>query len=375
MKVWKSYLQFTGTFGIFIKIPVVVIAALIAPQMCLPLCAIESGKEPSVLGYQKCIDCHELPAQAWMQSGHAQRSLEMLSTNLRALRYTQRLGIDPSELVQGSVCVDCHGTRQHTTHGPGHAVDGVSCESCHGPAGASANSVGWYELHSGEESLPDGNKSDLDKVLKEAGMAGSGNLYRMAVRCYGCHSVSNEAVVQAGHVTGTHEFEFTSWFSGEVRHNFAPYTVEVEDEELNSTASHVWLARHQGTKPTAHKHFMYVIGQLADLEVNLRNRAKATREGTFATSAASRSTAALVRLRHVAEHLNDNEFVTAIDDIETVRPLLFLPPKQKHESHLIHAAEQVACAAQKFIAKHDGSELSAIESLMPRETKGQAFQP
>ncbi len=206
-------------------------------------------------------------------------------------------------------------------------------------------------------------------------MAGVDDLYLLAVRCYECHSVSNEEVVAAGHVAGTSDFELTTWFSGEVRHNFAPYTMDVEDDEINMLASNVWLAKQEGRDPAARKRLMYVVGQLADLVVNLRNRGAATGEGTFATSAASRSVAAHVRLKQIAEHSKIAELLEATAAVESVRNLLFLPPQESQEPLFVEAAEGIAQAARDFMAKYDGAPLKVIEPLLPRERKGQPFQP
>ena len=328
-----------------------------------------------VLGYQECIDCHELPAEAWMRSGHAQRSLAMLTSNLRASRYARRLNIAPSELANNSVCTDCHGTRQRNAEGILQVAHGVSCESCHGPAGSSSTSIGWYELHSGEVTHPKNSSADLAAALRDAGLAGTDDLYSIAVRCYSCHSVSNEAVVRAGHVAGTADFELTTWFSGEVRHNFAPHTVDVEDDERNTVASNLWLAKHKGTNPNARRKLMYVAGQLADLEVNLRNRADATEAGSFATSAASRSAAALARLQQIAARLEAEELLSAVAAAESVGPLLFLTPEESQRRLISIAADGVARAARKFVANHDGLPLDAIDAILPSETKGEAYQP
>ena len=330
--------------------------------------------ESRVLGFQKCVDCHELPAEAWLRSSHANRSLSMLSTNSRALRYARRLDIAPSEISRDSICTDCHGTRQQTVEGTVQVVHGVSCESCHGPAGTSLASGGWYGLHSGEEE-PEDADVDLAVALQEAGMAGASDLYSLAVRCYECHSVSNEKVVAAGHMAGTSDFELATWFSGEVRHNFAPYTVDVENDEMNMHASNVWLAKQEGRDPASRKRLMYVVGQLADLEVSLRNRGNATREGTFATAAAGRSVAALARLEQIAKQSDIVELREATAAVESVRELLFLPPHESQESVFAEASDGVAHAARAFMAKYDGAQLEAIEQLLPRETKGQAFQP
>ncbi len=361
--------------GSFVRMSVPTVGMAIGLMVQWSAQAERPKGEFRVLGFQRCVDCHELPAEAWRRSSHSHRSLAMLSTNLRAQRYARRLGISPSEITRDSRCTNCHGTRQQTPNGTVRVVYGVSCESCHGPAGASLASDGWYELHSQEKRSGPAAKVEHATALREAGMAGVGDLYSLAIRCYECHSVSDEKVVKVGHVAGTPDFELTIWFSGEVRHNFAPHTIEVEDDEANMLASNVWLAVDRGRKPAARKRLMYVVGQLADLEVSLRNRAKATAEGNFATSAASRSVAAHARLKQIATHVEIAELSEAVAAIDLVRSLLFLPPEGNHQVALTKAANRVANAAQQFTAKHDGTQLAAIDPLLPREAKGLAFQP
>ena len=337
--------------------------------------AAEADRQPRVMGYQQCVDCHELSVEAWKRSAHSQRSLEIMTSNLRASRYAQRLGIDAESLLTDSSCIECHGAQKQAEHGLSRNTVSVSCESCHGPAGSSDQTMGWYGLHCGAEDLPEDMGTDLDTYLKNCGMARTDDLYLLAVRCFECHSVSNEEVVRAGHVAGTHEFELVSWFAGEVRHNFAPYSIECEDEEKNAATSNLWLDRHQGLKPTSRQRLMFVMGVMADLDVNLRNRALASEEGTFATAAAGRSAAALLRLRQIADKLNDEEFLATVDDLETVRPLLFLPPQPNHRPELLAAAERVAQAAEGFLEKYTGCDLEAVEPLIASERKGEAFQP
>ena len=341
---------------------------------CL-LFAKEVDHERKVIGYQQCMDCHELPVEAWMRSGHSRRSLEILDSNLRAIRYAERLGMDSKKLAIESTCVQCHGTQQNLGHGLTNVLGGVSCESCHGPAGPSLTGEGWYEFHSGEESLPEDSQVDLETYLKNSGMARTDDLYLLAVRCYTCHSVSNQEVVRAGHVAGTQEFEITSWFSGEVRHNFAPYTVDVEDEELNATVSNLWLANHSVHEPKARLRLMFIIGVMADLEVNLRNRANATEAGSFATAAAGRVSAAHIRLRQIAQRLKDAELAALADELDSIRSLLFQPPLTVHTLSLLKTAQKVARTAKDFLKANSGENLSGIDDMISAEAKGQEFQP
>ena len=337
--------------------------------------AEEDNHERKVLGHQQCMDCHELPVEAWYQSGHRQRSLEIVDSNLRALRFAERLGLNSKTLANDSRCVDCHGTQQSLDHGHASILGGVSCESCHGAAGPNSDDDGWFMYHSGEASLPEDSGIDLATYLESTGMARTDDLYLLAIRCYSCHSVSNEEVVQAGHVAGTHEFELSSWFSGEVRHNFAPYTVVVEDDEFNATASNLWASNHEVDEPKARQRLMFVVGVLAEMDVNLRNRANATKAGSYATAAASRVSAAHMRLRQIAERLDDERLSALVQEIATVRSLLFQPPQASQRPLLLQKAEKVSQTARKFLAKNSGENLSSLDSMISDESKGKVYQP
>lgn len=351
------------------------LAMLVCFAVVVPVAQAEIALEkPRVVGHQKCVDCHELPVEAWKNSQHSQKTLEMLGSNLRASRYANRLGLNADSLEQEATCLECHATHEKTDEGTLRVLGGVSCESCHGAAGPSSLHKGWLDYHCGEESLPEGVDADLDTYLKNTGMARTEDIYQLALRCYTCHSVSNEKVVQAGHVAGTHEFEIVSWFAGEVRHNFAPYTCDVEDCEDNACASNMWLAKHEA-KPRARQRLMYVAGVLADLEVNLRNRAKASEAGTFATAAAGRSVAAFVQLQQISKKLDASELSMLIRDLEDIQDVLFLVPNAEDAVILTEAADRVGQQARKFIAKHQEDDLSALEPLMTNEIKGQIYQP
>lgn len=340
-----------------------------------PVARVGAADDPArVVGYERCADCHDLQAEAWEQSGHALRSLATLSTNPLAERYASRLGISPAELVRDSVCIDCHGTRQRTDAGAEQVAHGVACESCHGAAGPGGGSDGWIDLHCGEDDLKLTNRQRAD-ACRAAGMAGVEDLYELALRCYGCHTVSQEKVVRVGHPVGNFDFELTAWFLGEVRHNFAPYTLDDVNGQHNNEVSNVWLAKNPRRNALARRRLMYVVGQLADLEVSLRNRGRATRSGSFATAAAGRVSAAQARLHTIAQSVDCPELFDALAALRAVQPLLFLPPERQHRPRFKQAADEVARAAREFVAAHDGTRLEALDPLLPREAKGQAFHP
>ena len=229
-------------------------------------------KTAHVLGSTACQECHQSEINAWQQSAHAKKSFAMLKTNPKAKEFGSELGI--ADVTSGSaVCTTCHGLRQ------GEAaqltvLSGNSCEACHGGAGPREGS--WFAIHS------DYGGKDVDRdaetqahfqqriaQCEELGMNGSGNIYELAKNCYECHTVPDETVVNAGHPTGNPQFEFLAWVQGEVRHNYQM------NQKENAAAPTLWTnARFtEGRTEQGRHRLMYVVGQLVDLEVSLRNRA------------------------------------------------------------------------------------------------------
>ena len=221
---------------------------------------------PNVLGPAVCVRCHQAEYSSWMASSHAQEAFDELRANPNAYVYAKRLGIGMSEITTNSMCANCHATPKHDHNGRQIAVSGISCESCHGAAGGNN---GWLNAHSSKSI----GYQNLDRSLKQMGMNRSQDIYELAKNCYECHGVNNERlVVLGGHKTGNFDFEWVKWFQGEVRHNFhADQRHNAESPtNLNVESSH---DSAESTKRTAAK---YIVGQMVDIEISLRNRAKAT---------------------------------------------------------------------------------------------------
>jgi len=128
--------------------------------------------------------CHTT-AQTWLLQDKHSRSLELLSSP-RAAQIAEIYGIDPStRLVGNRLCASCHATVV-TGDEQYEVFDGVSCESCHGA------SSGYLKPHErgGEIGF------ELGKVrLKDAGVR--------AQTCAGCHHVTDERLLAAGHSSGS----------------------------------------------------------------------------------------------------------------------------------------------------------------------------
>ena len=184
-------------------------------------------------------------------------------------------------------------------------------------------------------------------------------VYEIAKNCLSCHTVPNEKLVNSGHPTS--RFEMVEWSQGSVRHNFQL------DPSVNAEAPSLWLASGAGRTPENRQKLMYVIGQLADLEVSLRNRATAS-AGDFGDAAGGRIFAAKRRLSRIdaAELQPALAAVEAMD--RTTLSEYAAGDKQKYTG----AADAVAAAAKTFANIHDGSKLGEIR--LPDSTIGEPFK-
>ena len=250
-----------------------------------------------------------------------------------------------------AVCLNCHYTSQ-VEEGKTNAKWGISCESCHGAA------KDWNDRHydfggkgtKKENETPEHRQQRIERS-KAAGMIFPSDTYSLAANCFGCHTVPQEDLVNAGHKAGS-DFELVAWSQGEVRHNFSA------NQKVNA-------------QPTPqHKRLLLVTGRILDLEYSLRAAAKSTKEGPFATAMAKRVSAALGTLQQVAQ---------AVPSVELKEMLAVgnaVELKINNGPALVAAADKVAALAKNFAQANDGDKLAAVDSLLPTEDKykGKAFQ-
>jgi uncharacterized membrane protein len=106
---------------------------------------------------------------------------------------------------------------------------------------------------------------------------------------------------------------------------------------------------------------MLVVGSAVELEVSLRAVAAGTTKATYAVSMARRAQAARQQMQKIAGLVSAPE----IDEIVAASAEVKL--KLNNAAELEAAAEQVAAAAQKLAANHDGSGFGALDQLLPAE--------
>lgn len=336
-----------------------------------------------VEGHRLCFDCHRSEISAWMKSKHGGASFDKLRT-VSAQTHVEKLNeneaadkIALDQIATQSFCVNCHGTPQQDSAGRHRPIAAVSCEACHNPAGGAD---GWLNPHA--VYGPKGTRREDETRehfqaraarCRSAGQIRSADLYLMAKRCLQCHSDTHERLVnETGHRTRKKPFELASWSMGEVRHNFHL------DQQHNAEAATLWthaIGQPAGQRTATDRlRLMYVVGQLADLEVALHDRAHATTTGNFAKGAATRIKAAKANLEKIAETVDIAEVGAALEALEPISTRMLLLTKLDDNATFGQAAAGVEKAAMDFASRHDGSKLEGIENLVPAPM-GEVYQP
>lgn len=305
-----------------------------------------------VMGPTACGDCHESSLAAWRGTHHFSTFKEMPRTE-DARSIADKLGI--KRIKAEGECVSCHFTSK-TDAGETDTIAGITCESCHG-AGKD-----WIEVHSdfGGKDATAETESEAHRTTRwaqseAAGMIRPGNLYALAENCYQCHTVPRENLVNAGGHTAGSDFELVAWSQGEVRHNLW-YNDAASNEEASLNRRRV----------------MFLVGQALDLEYALRGVAKATAKAEYAVAMAKRAKRSALRIKAISD---------AGVGIPEVAALLKIAGSAKvslnNEAALTAAAEQVAAQGKAIAMKYDGSELAAVDALLPKPDayKGMAYSP
>lgn len=317
-------------------------------------------------GHAKCVDCHLQEINAWQASKHATRAFDLLRTAPTSLEYAEKLGIRPADIARNSLCTTCHATQQRDESGRLHILTGVSCEACHN---ASGGDDGWLNAHASYG--PRGTRREEESAehyarrtatCNKAGQFRSADAYQLVRRCFECHVVGNEALAEAGHDHGD-GFEVVAKVLGEVRHNF------FLDRQTNAEAATLWtdsLHHEAGRTAAGRKRVLFVLGQLVDLEMSLRNLATATDENDFSDLMVERIEDAWGLLAEdLLEELKETEIPEVTEATEAVEPVLkrlddgFDPDDKRL---YLDAAAIVRRAATRFAARN-GNELEEIDAL------------
>ncbi len=321
-----------------------------------------------VMGFEACVECHKPAVAAWQASTHA-RNFKQLAQNPNAVKYAQAMNIPTADITQQGLCVRCHGLKAEDTKRP--YITGVSCESCHGAAGGDP---GWLNPHAsyGANGLKRDQETPEHRKLRLAtedklGMVRAGRPYQLARNCLGCHLVPNEELVnKGGHHPGSGDFELVGWIEGDVCHNM--FLTPARNQE----ASTLWMA-DTGHTAAEQKRLFYVLGQLAQMDIAVRNLANSKADGTWSQAMAATARKARGTL---------NDLVEAVPALGDVKPVMdgfkkiALKLKPEHKADLLAFADQVTAAANQ-IAEHPDKVFQAkeLDDVIPRQGKGTRYEP
>ncbi|MCA9212939.1 MAG: cytochrome c family protein [Planctomycetales bacterium] len=301
--------------------------------------------DPSkVLGAESCAKCHDAEIAVWKKTPHYD-TFKKLHRKPEAKQIAERMGL--RSIKRGETCLKCHYTEQD--HGGAtKAISGISCESCHGA------SQDWIKIHNdyGGPNISKLQETPEHKTLRREksianGMRNPSNLYLVARSCLNCHTTPDENLVNVGqHPTGSLDFELVAWSQGMVHHNFVASD-----------------GKHNSPSTTERLRVMYIAGTLADLEFSLRATAQATTKAKFATTSALRANTMRKKLAWIQSHLNHPTLQQAVDAANEVEL------KLDNKDQLIAAADKIADCGFEFAKTASGTELGAIDALLPDKSK------
>ncbi|MBI1207856.1 MAG: hypothetical protein GC191_11275 [Azospirillum sp.] len=305
-----------------------------------PAAAQTAWDHAKVVGPTECAECHKAENEVWKGTHHFS-TFTQLPRKKSANEIAERMGL--RRIKADSLCLDCHFTTVEQG-GEREPIAGVSCESCHAPG------RDWKKVHSTYSGKKKGQESAQEiaqrwAAAEKAGMIRPKNMYRWAKNCYSCHVVPQEKLVNVGKHEAGSDFELVAWSQGEIRHN-----LWYNDGKVNEPAS-------QNTK-----RLMYVVGQAVELETALRAVGKATEKAAYAVTMAKRAQADRASVAKLAGLLR----IPELQEISAAGNGAGL--KLNNNGELSAAADKIAAATQRLVAKYDGSSFGAIDSVLPPES-------
>jgi cytochrome c554/c'-like protein len=319
------------------------VAALAAPA--LPAAAASVATDPQkTVGPEACKQCHDREYEVWRQTKHAAlyASEQALSRRPRAQEIARKLGV---ALIQhDSLCLNCHFTPRLLS-GKVTARAGVSCESCHGAARdwiTVHNTFRGRQVHRASESAEE--RRQRQERNAEAGMRAGGRIYDLAARCFQCHKVPEERLVDTGGHSAGGDFDLVERFDA-IRHDFV----------AGGRAANAPLT------PERRRQF-YVLGLALDLEYGLRGIAAAREGGVYVESLARGVEKTRKRLRKALSLAPRPQLAAALAAADGLRL------EANNAAEVGYAVERVAAAARGFAEQEDGSRLASLDPLLaPQE--------
>jgi len=288
-----------------------------------------------IVSPRECESCHHKEYALWQGTGHARHA--MVDEHYETAEYVKsRMGI--LSMNSNSLCVKCHYTGMKAGNRM-IAVAGVSCESCHGPA------KDWLNLHNAIPPNEDAAQRNARReMVVTRGMVRPTELYELASRCFQCHTVPEEELVnRGGHNTGTRDFELLSAIE-EVRHNFLHARFAAGNAE--------------NTPPDMYrKRIIFTLGRIMEVEFSLRALSTSTAEGRYRKAMMKRLTDACVNLSQLCRIEYFPEIVTILRETELVK-------NQRDFARAGVIANRLSVLGKRFADSADPRSLEGIDRLL-----------
>jgi len=309
-----------------------------------------------MLGPSACESCHDDEYRTWEKTKHAKS--EYFYEREDSQKMAQAMQLTDLDETR-NVCWSCHYTVL-TSDGETLPETGPACESCHAPA---SQWLAVHDCYGGDSAAAcvQLNASDTDiKRTQETpahkqwrytervklGMLPANQIYNMATKCFQCHTISAERLVNVGQHSADKPFELVAWSQGELRHHF-----------LRSS--------NNPPRSIEYQRVQYVIGQMVDLEYSLRALAKATSVGAFSQAMQQRIQAAASKLKAIQQRHNEAIITQVIQAYTHAN----LAPNQ--HTALLKVAEFISTQAQNFEREYagKGARLVKLTDLLPTKMK------
>ena len=158
---------------------------------------IHPASKYQTIGPSKCTSCHRHAPQSewWFSDPHFRSADPFFEQAPKNAQIARLYGIRPQDIARGDkLCMDCHGTVVSGKERR-EVSDGVSCEGCHGPAAQ------YVEPHQEGDKALGAQRPGYVAALK-SGMAEVKDAAVAARVCTGCHYVTDQRLLSAGHPSG-----------------------------------------------------------------------------------------------------------------------------------------------------------------------------
>jgi hypothetical protein len=116
------------------------------------------------------------------------------------------------------------------------------------------------------------------------------------------------------------------------------------------------------------KRVLYLAGRILDLEYGLRGMAEVTADNKYSGAMSKRSKQALVYVQEI----NNAIHAPALTEILSIGNGVKLEANNK--AALLNAAEAISSKAQAYLKAQNGSDLAALDALIPAKPKGTAVE-